>query len=387
MRPPRTFPYIPVYEILNGEIKPQIFQDKIVLIGAASAILERGMVTPTTDVLWMPEVEVHANVIHTILNNRFIKPIPTTFIFLLIIFFSITLLSIYRHLRTNQGLFILIILVPLIIFLGYGLFLWQGIWLHILPFLFIQLFAYIYILGVKLIEVNAATEQYVLNLSSQSQILYQRQRNVAGSQIDFWADIAESVSTFFNVDSMFFFEREGKSQALNMVHYQPDTAQQSVKQSEHFLNAPPYNHVIASVAKQSVLTDNNPMIVQDFMQDSTMDTLLIPLISNVIASEAKQSAEIIGFWVLNKTDGRDYFEQRRESIINFAHQISLELVKRQVTEELEGKARSVIKRLSSLFWKQVGTEKLQSLTQSTLEERTRVAAALNGIADGVILYD
>lgn len=364
----RTFPYIPAYKILNGEIKPQIFQDKIILIGAVSPILERGIVTPTTDDLWMPEVEIHASVIHTILSNRFITRVPNTLLFLLTILFGIAMGAVYWFLKPRQGLFMLITLFPAIVFLAFWLFTWKGLWLYILPFLFLVVFAYVHVLGVRLIEMNNVAEQCILRLSGRSQVLYQR-HSVAESQISFWEHTARSSSNFLNLDSVFFLERKGKSQTLNMVYSQPDNAWQSVKQSEHRLDTPPYDYA---------LKDNKPVIVQDFMQDPAMDTLLSPLTS---------SDEVIGYWVLNKTNGKSYFEQRQESIIHLTRQISLELAKFQITQELEEKARSFTKRLASVFWRDFRIARIQSLVQSTFEEHARVAAALNGIADGVILYD
>jgi len=74
--PPRTFPQIPYHKVLRGEVPPDTFRDKIVLVGAVSSTLMDSFVTPFFSPLYSNElmagVEVHANAIDTALTGRYL---------------------------------------------------------------------------------------------------------------------------------------------------------------------------------------------------------------------------------------------------------------------------------------------------------------------------
>jgi len=73
---PNTFLTLPMYQVLNGEIPADLFTDRIVLIGFTT-ILEQDMhVTPLDQSGLTPGVEVHANVIATLLNDDAIRRVP-----------------------------------------------------------------------------------------------------------------------------------------------------------------------------------------------------------------------------------------------------------------------------------------------------------------------
>jgi adenylate cyclase len=66
---PRTFPTIPYYQVLAGEVSPDTFAGKIVLVGATSAILQDVHPTAFATQGDMPGIEVHANVLETLLQG------------------------------------------------------------------------------------------------------------------------------------------------------------------------------------------------------------------------------------------------------------------------------------------------------------------------------
>jgi adenylate cyclase len=66
---PRTFPTIPYYQVLAGEVAPETFAGKIVLVGATSAILQDVHPTVFATQGDMPGIEVHANVLETLLQG------------------------------------------------------------------------------------------------------------------------------------------------------------------------------------------------------------------------------------------------------------------------------------------------------------------------------
>ncbi|MDH3219302.1 MAG: adenylate/guanylate cyclase domain-containing protein [Gammaproteobacteria bacterium] len=89
-----SFTYIPAHEVLNRKTNPQILKDKIVLIGTSAPGLLDLRSTPVQNIY--PGVEVHANIISGILDDRIKhKPAWTVgyeFVLLVVIAVSMALL-------------------------------------------------------------------------------------------------------------------------------------------------------------------------------------------------------------------------------------------------------------------------------------------------------
>ena len=73
---PRTYPWVPFYRVVNGEIAPSVFRDKIVLVGPTSEVLHDWFTTPFAPRGDMPGVEIHANVIDTYLTGNPLRDSP-----------------------------------------------------------------------------------------------------------------------------------------------------------------------------------------------------------------------------------------------------------------------------------------------------------------------
>jgi len=71
-----TFPMVSMYQVLNGEVPSQAFADKIVLIGFTTLLEQDLHVTPFDKEGLTPGVEVHANVVATLLNDDPIRLVP-----------------------------------------------------------------------------------------------------------------------------------------------------------------------------------------------------------------------------------------------------------------------------------------------------------------------
>jgi adenylate cyclase len=75
--PKRTFPVVPYYQVVNGEVDPETFRGAIVLIGATAAVLHDEFPTPFSGEERMPGVEIHANLLDTLLQgNRLVRLHP-----------------------------------------------------------------------------------------------------------------------------------------------------------------------------------------------------------------------------------------------------------------------------------------------------------------------
>jgi adenylate cyclase len=66
---PRTFPWVPYHRVVNGGVDPAIFRGAIVLVGATTPVLQDIFSTPFARARTMPGVEVHANVLETIIRG------------------------------------------------------------------------------------------------------------------------------------------------------------------------------------------------------------------------------------------------------------------------------------------------------------------------------
>jgi adenylate cyclase len=66
---PQTFATIPYYQVVTGEVGPEAFTGKIVLVGATSSLLHDVFPTPFSTHGEMPGVEIHANVLETLFQG------------------------------------------------------------------------------------------------------------------------------------------------------------------------------------------------------------------------------------------------------------------------------------------------------------------------------
>ena len=73
---PNTFPTVPMYQVLNGEVSAEVFADQIVLIGFTTILEQDLHITPFDQAGLTPGVEVHANAVATLLNNDPIRRVP-----------------------------------------------------------------------------------------------------------------------------------------------------------------------------------------------------------------------------------------------------------------------------------------------------------------------
>ncbi|NLD39119.1 MAG: CHASE2 domain-containing protein [Desulfatiglans sp.] len=133
-------------KVLNKEIRMNIFKDKIVIIGHVASGIGDKYKTPVSE--QMPVVELLANTVDNILNQRFyLKPFWTGFITLAaLLFFGVFITFILPGLRTGTGA-----VTAFILFIAYGttavaLFLNKNIWLDISLPLMILVIGYILII-------------------------------------------------------------------------------------------------------------------------------------------------------------------------------------------------------------------------------------------------
>jgi len=114
---PGGYNYIPFYDVYNKSISPSYFQDKIVLIGVTSPVEHDDYTVPISN-KDMPGVEIHANLIQSILTRDYLYYQSDIFsIGIIILFALITGLLLYRF-RIYIATIILAIITIVFVFLS-----------------------------------------------------------------------------------------------------------------------------------------------------------------------------------------------------------------------------------------------------------------------------
>ena len=108
--PNETFPMYSAVDVIQGKIPAETFRDKIVFIGSTAPDLHDMLMVPTSGGIPMSGVEIHANVLDTMVSQRWLRDIPygiqaVFFILLaLIVGFSVSLLRARWSLIIATGL-------------------------------------------------------------------------------------------------------------------------------------------------------------------------------------------------------------------------------------------------------------------------------------------
>ncbi len=96
---PGKFEYYSMTDIINNRIEKEKFKDKIILVGATSADLHDTYFVPTSEGKQMPGVEIHANILNTMMTRNFLHKQSQFSVILLIILFSVLTITIFKNTR------------------------------------------------------------------------------------------------------------------------------------------------------------------------------------------------------------------------------------------------------------------------------------------------
>jgi adenylate cyclase len=128
---PQTFPTIPYYQVLNGEVGPEQFTGKIVLVGATSPILHDLFPTPFATTGLMPGVEIHANVLETLFQGIPINRIPRSLVFLAFLATTVAATRLTHRLRPLPSLGVVVGLSLAYVIVSFTVFVWGHLWLDV----------------------------------------------------------------------------------------------------------------------------------------------------------------------------------------------------------------------------------------------------------------
>lgn len=124
-----TFATVPYHRVLRGEVPPEVFAGRIVLVGATSPVLHDLYPTPFARHGDMPGVEIHANVLETLLQGIPIQRSPRLLVAADILAAGLLAVWATNRLRPLTGLVVILGIAAAHVAAVFGLFLWQRVWL------------------------------------------------------------------------------------------------------------------------------------------------------------------------------------------------------------------------------------------------------------------
>ncbi len=130
---PKTFPWVPYYRVLNGEVGPDAFSGKIVLVGATSPVLHDLYPTPFAPHGEMPAVEIHANVLETLFEGIPIRQIPWPLTVFFLLVGSALAFWVTNRLRPLHALGAILGMAMVYAAASFAAFVWGHLWLDIAP--------------------------------------------------------------------------------------------------------------------------------------------------------------------------------------------------------------------------------------------------------------
>jgi len=156
-REPAT--WVPAWKLLAGEVPPQIFADKLVLIGQTSSASNDTHFTPLFRLagkdgvrLRMGGTAIHAAAIRTLLEGRVVHPAPRTLSLLSILAISSVAATLLLACDLNVGLACLIVLLALVNAVVWLLYVRWRFWLPLLPLETSLVLSLPFTLGVRFLE-------------------------------------------------------------------------------------------------------------------------------------------------------------------------------------------------------------------------------------------
>jgi adenylate cyclase len=130
---PKTFLTVPYYRVLNGEVGPEFFSGKIILVGATSPVLHDVFPTPFATQGDMPGVEIHANVLETLFQGIPISRIPWPVTGVLALAGSLLAVWVTNLMRPLHALGVVLVAGAVSAAAGFSAFLWGRLWLDVTP--------------------------------------------------------------------------------------------------------------------------------------------------------------------------------------------------------------------------------------------------------------
>ncbi|MCB0392471.1 MAG: CHASE2 domain-containing protein [Bdellovibrionales bacterium] len=161
-RPAGTYKHISFVDVLNDKIKPQNIKNKIILIGTHEAdILSEYVFTPYSRKLYaMSNLEVHANILDTLILNNAPTKTPQWLSLLLSCLVSVLIVFVVLKVRPANGLAAILLTLFSLAFASYILFATFDIFLTITHPILAVFICYYFFIPYRLILENRKSWEY-----------------------------------------------------------------------------------------------------------------------------------------------------------------------------------------------------------------------------------
>ncbi len=130
---PRTFPTVPYYRIIAGEVAPEEFRGKIVLVGATSPTLHDIFPTAFAPQGDMPGVEIHANMLETLFQGIWLTRISRLATFVLVLGAAVCAVAVTNWLRPLVAFGVLMGVGLAYVGASFAAFAWGSLWVDQVP--------------------------------------------------------------------------------------------------------------------------------------------------------------------------------------------------------------------------------------------------------------
>src|SRR5881409_2744127 len=158
---PRTFPRVPYYRVVRGEIPAGLFHAKIVLIGSTSEVQHDVFATAFARGGDMPGVEIHANALETLIRGDPIREVPKPLSTVLAVVAALAGSALVVRLHALRALVVTVVLFVVGFLLAYAGFLLADVWMRGVACTFALVLGY----GATVVENFVHTQLYKRRLS------------------------------------------------------------------------------------------------------------------------------------------------------------------------------------------------------------------------------
>ena len=128
-----SFSYLSLSRILQGDISPRVFKDKVILVGSTLPELHDYYLTPISRFGDLPGVEVQANILHNLLTRSFLREISSGGVFWIMLVYSFLGISFSLFLGTLRSFLYFFFLSVFLLIPSFFLFVEKSFFLDITP--------------------------------------------------------------------------------------------------------------------------------------------------------------------------------------------------------------------------------------------------------------
>lgn len=371
-----TFTYVPVHELLEDRLPSDFFAGKIVLYGGdAQGLFDDHMTPFSVTRTPMPGVEIQANIIHTILEQNFIRRAPLWLLGVVTFVFALLVAAMYQYFDTRLAVLLMVMLIVGTLAAHMYLFQSHGYWLEVSPIVVSVVLSLIFGLMLKMRQVNLALDDEVLSLSEAAAL-----SEKAGDQtmLGTFAASEPTLRDVLQVPAAALLKMDRRKSVLTpAAQYGLNRIQPGRKSTVKLTGE--LTGLLAGLEPVEVpdLTKHSLASLVPRAQLALYHALLVPLVAK---------GETVGALCLFRTKG----ERFREEELDLLQAVSAELGMTWHNAALYERLTSTSANPLAPFTYRSQERRIQTLnalSDAVLSEKSLMGSIMDSIADGVIVTD